>query len=124
MNEPILTISSEGNVQVANNNFMRFFNKNAGGSQQGRKLLGKLRTHNKKKRLCLEKEASDQLLNFKLFRVVRDYDDNDHNEGINLARRIASAKKLDNFSRDQFYSINELRRLGQKFVKDKVFESH
>ena len=83
-------------MQVANKNFMRFFNKNAGGTPQGRNLLSKLRAHNKKKHLCLEKEASDQLLDFKLFRIVRDYDDNDHNEEINLARRIASAKKLDN----------------------------
>ena len=70
----------------------------------------------------MAKSKSDALLNFKLFRVVRDYDDNDHNEEINLARRIASGRQAKNLQ-DQYYSINELRKLGPKFIKDKVFES-
>ena len=87
-----MTIDSSDLVQVANHNFLKFFYKNVGSHEEGKKLLVELRKFNKKNKFNMRKDISESLLNFKLFRVSRDLDDTDHMKGIDLARRIASGK--------------------------------
>ena len=48
LNEPLLTISENNLVQVANSNFLRFFGRNCGANQQGRKILTELRNFQRK----------------------------------------------------------------------------
>lgn len=62
-------------------------------------------------------------MNYKMFRVVRDYHENDHSEKLNIKKCLAGGKQMRKIDGLEVYSLSDLRRLGPKFVKDKVFES-
>ena len=72
LNEPILTFCKDGVLQVANSNFIRFFDRNYGRHPEAKRILREVRSLARGRRE-ISKETSRALQDFKMFRLVRDY---------------------------------------------------
>ena len=100
---------------MANSNFLKLFERNHGEKPDARKIINELRELLLQNKLEISPETSKALLNYKMFRLARDYD-RDKPEG----SLIADEK---NKFIGQEYSINDLKSFSPESLKNKVFES-
>lgn len=123
LKEPIMTVQRDSVIEVANSQFLRFLIRSSDPSElhgDSREVTELLTSNEEKGLFQRSKDESLSLLSLKLFRVYRDYAEEQTEKNND---ELSAMKRPSKKGHNQKYSFSDLIQLGADFTHGKIFES-